>query len=178
GPGPRPHQPGPVVRPGPGPRPHHPGPVVNPRPGYRIPHNRPWDSGYRHSPYTPDYHNNHYSRSWDYFSTISYDRRFVYRSRWILERAWSDLMSYVGYYTWNNYPYYVYNGYMYRYSSADYCQYDLIDQYQEQDQDYPIETYEGYCNVAYDQCAEARDSYNYQENDYRYVCAETYQEQY
>lgn len=72
-----------------------------------------------------------------------------------------------------NYPYYVYNGYRYRYSTSDYCNYQLVDSNNHQ----VVQTYwNQLCNTGYDSCSYERDRLNSQMNDYRYFCSETWRD--
>jgi hypothetical protein len=78
-----------------------------------------------------------------------------------------------GYWTIDNYPYYVYNGYRHRYSTYDYCNYQLVDQYDHR----VVQTYwNQVCNVGYDSCSYERDRLNSQIGEYRYFCSETYRD--
>jgi hypothetical protein len=120
---------------------------------------------YRHTPRRDRYvHSRRYTRRYDYHRTIPY--RFVYWDRWIRYRA--DYGN--GYVLISGYPFFVYNGYRHRYSSYDYCDYDLVDGYNN-----TVErTFYGYtCQQAYDYCAELRDDLNYSRYDYRYFCSES-----
>jgi hypothetical protein len=77
-----------------------------------------------------------------------------------------------GYWTIDNYPYYVYNGYRNRYSPVDYCNYQLVDQYDH----HVVQNYfNQICNSGYDMCSMERDRLNSQMNEYRYFCSETYE---
>jgi hypothetical protein len=78
-----------------------------------------------------------------------------------------------GYYVLDNYPYYVYNGYRYRYSTYDYCNYQLVDSF-----DHRVErTYwSQICNTGYDSCSMERDRLNSQFGQFRYFCSETYRD--
>ncbi len=79
--------------------------------------------------------------------------------------TWND-----GYY-WDNYPFFVYNGYRHRYSHLDVCNYDLVDG----DTNSVYRSYSEYtCSVAYDLCADLRDSLNWSSTDYRYFCSERF----
>ncbi|MFN8369836.1 MAG: hypothetical protein U0T83_04320 [Bacteriovoracaceae bacterium] len=142
-----------IIRPGRG----H-GPVVIGRPGYR------------HSPYTPRYSYSRYERPSYYYRTIPADRRVIVGNRWFFERAFGALLGIEGYYYYNNYSYFVYSGNMYRYSSADYCNYELVDSEREM----TVRSFSGMCNIAYDQCAAQRDYSNEVSYGSPYYCAETY----
>lgn len=127
------------------------------RPGHRY-------TRYTHRPNrTRVDHRRRFARRYDYHRTIPY--RYVYWDTWIRYRvSFND-----GYILVDGYPYYVYNGYRHRYSSYDYCDYDLVDGY-----DNRVEhTFYGYtCAQAYDLCADIRDDLNYRRSDYRYFCSE------
>lgn len=80
-----------------------------------------------------------------------------------------------GYWKLDNYPYYVYNGYRYRYSSVDYCNYQLVDQ----NNHMVVNNYwNQICNTGYDACSLERDRLNSGMGEYRYFCSETYSNQY
>lgn len=119
---------------------------------------------YNHTPRRDRYnHRRRYSRRYDYHRTIPY--RYIYWDRWVRYRA--DYGN--GYVLIDGYPFFVYNGYRHRYSSFDYCDFDLVDGYNN-----TVErTFYGYtCQQAYDYCAELRDDLNFRRYDYRYFCSE------
>jgi hypothetical protein len=123
---------------------------------------------YYHSPYSSPYvHTVRYYRTFDWYSWVyrSYPD-YVY-TNWIFYPA----TGYVnGYWTIENYPYYVYNGYRYRYSSYDYCNYQLVDQYDHR----VVQNYwNQVCNNGYDSCSYERDRLNAQNGEYRFFCSET-----
>jgi hypothetical protein len=126
---------------------------------------------YYHAPYsTPYYHHVRFYRSFDWYNYVwsSYPT-YVY-AHWIFFPA----MGYNnGYWTIDNYPYYVFNGYRYRYSSYDYCNYQLVDKW-----NHRVErTYwNQLCNYGYDNCAYERDRLNAQMGEFRYFCSETYRD--
>jgi hypothetical protein len=56
---------------------------------------------------------------------------------------------------------------------VDTCNYQLVDQYDHR----VVQTYwNQVCNTGYDSCSVQRDQLNYQMNDNRYFCAETYRD--
>jgi hypothetical protein len=67
----------------------------------------------------------------------------------------------------------VYNGYRYRYSTNDYCNYQLVDSYDHR----VTQTYwNQICNSGYDACSYERDRLNSQNGEYRFFCSETYRD--
>lgn len=164
------------------------GPRYNPNPGTVIsrPHptnygtpqyHRPYGynpipySTYYHRPYSNTYvHTQRYYRSYDWYSWVyrSYPN-YIY-ANWIFFPAGGYGN---GYWTIDNYPYYVFNGYRYRYSTFDYCNYQLVDQFDHR----VAQTYwNQICNIGYDQCSYERDRLNAQNGQYRFFCSETFRE--
>lgn len=128
-------------------------------------------SPYYHAPYrSPFYHSVLYYRSYDWYNfVLRTNRNYVY-VHWIFYPATGYRN---GYNTIENYPYYVYNGYRHRYSSNDYCNYQLVDSNNHS----VVQTYwNQICNTGYDACSYERDRLNSQMNDYRYFCSETYRD--
>src|SRR5690606_23603992 len=112
---------------------------------------------YYHAPYRAPYrHTIRYYRTFDWYNHVvrSY-RNYIY-AHWIF---WPTTGYNNGYYVIDNYPYYVYNGYRFRYSPVDYCNYQLVDQY-----NHRVErTYwNQLCNTGYDACSMERDRLNAQ----------------
>ena len=138
-------------------------------PWRRVAHSRP---GRHHRNFRViGHHHARYARPHYYWRNVP--RHHYYRS-WLM---WSvDVNIYVnGYYAFNNYPYYVFNGYRHRYSSVDLCDYDLVDSYS----DTIEKTFYGLsCKRAYDKCAFERTIFNESERDYRYFCAEKFDNSY
>ena len=179
------HQPRPQHQPMPQhqPRPQHqPMPQHQPRPqrpmrdGYNSPtYHRPHGhiqfpySHYYHTPYQAPYvHVTRYYRSYDWYNwVVSFNPQYVY-VHWLFFPA----PNYGnGYWVINDYPFFIYNGYQYRYSSEDYCNYQLVDQYTHE----VLQNYWNQrCNVGYDFCSYERDRLNAQMNEFRYFCSETY----
>lgn len=126
---------------------------------------------YYHSPYMNPYSSNvRYYRTFDWYSYVyrSYPN-YIY-ANWIF---WPTFGYNNGYYVLDNYPYYVYNGYRFRYSSFDYCNYQLVDQYSHQ----VVQTFWNQtCNQGFDICAYERDRLNSQMGEHRYFCAETFRD--
>lgn len=128
-------------------------------------------SHYYHAPYrSPYFHSVRYYRSYDWYNfVLRTNRNYVY-VHWIFYPATG---YHNGYNTIENYPYYVYNGYRHRYSSNDYCNYQLVDSNNHS----VVQTYWNQtCNTGYDSCSYERDRLNSQMNDYRYFCSETYRD--
>jgi hypothetical protein len=126
---------------------------------------------YYHAPYrTPYYHTVRYYRTYDWFNYVyQVNSNYIY-AHWIF---WPTTGYTNGYWTIDNYPYYVYNGYRYRYSTADYCNYQLVDSNDHR----VVQTYwNQLCNVGYDSCSYERDRLNSQMNEYRYFCSETWRD--
>lgn len=126
---------------------------------------------YYHSPYRAPYrHTIRYYRTYDWYNYVyRINRNYVY-AHWIFYPATGYRN---GYWTIDNYPYYVYNGYRYRYSTNDYCNYQLVDSNNHQ----VVQTYwNQMCNTGYDACSYERDRLNSQMNDYRYFCSETWRD--
>jgi hypothetical protein len=113
-----------------------------------------------------------YHRTFNWYNyVLSSYPNYLY-ANWIFYPAPTGYNN--GYYVINNYPYYVYNGYQYRYSSQDYCNYQLVDSYDHRVQ----QTYwNQICNSGYDTCSVERDRLNSQMGEYRYFCSETYRDQ-
>jgi hypothetical protein len=127
-------------------------------------------SPYRHSVYNPRIHSTRYYRSMDWYNYVAQVNRDYIYANWIFYPA-SGYSN--GYYHLENYPYYVYNGYRYRYSSMDYCNYQLVDQYNHQ----VLQTYWNQtCNSGYDLCSMERDRMNAGTGQFRYFCSETIRE--
>jgi hypothetical protein len=105
----------------------------------------------------------HYPR--EYHVTV---RHYYIFHSWLLEPV--DFWYTDGYYEMNDYPYYVEDGYRYRYSSADLCQYDLVDG---NDNTLYDRTELMACNEAFDQCAADRDALNSEVAMDRFFCAES-----
>lgn len=129
------------------------------RPNYRY-------TRVRHNPYySVPRHTVTYYTPRDYYYHLSY--RDIYWNQWIRVRInYND-----GYYWHNNYPYFVYNGYRHRYSPVEYCDYELVDGWNNSTHT----TYHGQtCQSAYDSCASLRDDLNYYAGDYRYFCSERF----
>ncbi|WP_127716648.1 hypothetical protein [Halobacteriovorax sp. HLS] len=119
---------------------------------------------YHHAPYRYDRtHHRRWSTNRSYHRTIPY--RDIYWNNWLRVRVtWTN-----GYYWWDDYPWYSYNGYRHRYSRIDYCNYELVDGYNN-----TVERrfYNYTCNTGYDLCADLRDNLNSYEYGYRYFCSE------
>jgi len=85
-----------------------------------------------------------------------------------------------GFIIYNNYPYYVYAGYRFRYSGVDRCEYTLVDgdsntiAYVNTHSGTQAAKFRATCNIAYDSCANLRDSFNGAERRNRYFCAEEF----
>ena len=63
----------------------------------------------------------------------------------------------------------MFNQFAHRYSRVDTCNYALVDSYD----GYSVQNFYGQvCSEGYDQCALERDQLNYEEGQFRYVCAE------
>lgn len=119
-----------------------------------------------HTPYySVPRHNMVYYTPRDYYYHLSY--RDIYWNQWIRVRInYND-----GYHWYNNYPYFVYNGYRHRYSPVEYCDYELVDGYNNNTHT----AFHGQsCQSAYDRCANLRDDLNYYAGDYRYFCSERF----
>src|SRR5690606_37214062 len=126
---------------------------------------------YYHAPYRAPYvHTIRYYRTYDWYSYVLRSHPTYIYANWIFYPA----SGYVnGYHTFDNYPYYVYNGYRHRYSSRDYCNYQLVDTHNHQ----VVQTYWNQtCNTGYDLCSQERDRINAQMNEYRYFCSETFRD--
>lgn len=126
---------------------------------------------YYHVPYRAPYrHVVRYYRTYDWYNYVYRNHRDYVYAHWIYYPA-SGYNN--GYWDIDNYPYYVYNGYRHRYSSYDYCNYQLVDTYNHA----VLNTYwNQLCNTGYDACAMERDRLNSQMNEFRYTCSETYRD--
>jgi hypothetical protein len=114
---------------------------------------------------------NHWYHTYDWYSYVYRTNPNYIYAHWIF---WPATGYTNGYWTIDNYPYYVYNGYRYRYSTADYCNYQLVDSYDHT----VIQSYwNQMCNTGYDACSYERDRINSQMGEYRYFCSETYRDQ-
>ncbi|MEX0799251.1 MAG: hypothetical protein WD025_07385 [Bacteriovoracaceae bacterium] len=129
-------------------------------------------SNYNHAPYRHNYNaQRRYLRSVNYARHLrQLNNNYFYRN-WILHPS----SRANGYYVYNNYPYFVFNGYQHRYSNQDYCDYQLVDSFN----DIVVRDFSNnICSYAYDQCARERDMQNRYEYSNRYFCAENYQDNY
>ena len=126
-------------------------------------------SGYRHNPYRVNinYHSTRYYTPIDYYLTLIYAH--IYWDMWVRVRFERNN----GYYSYNGYPYYVHNGYRHRYSPYDTCDYELVDGFYNTSY---TNFYGLSCQAAYDRCAAMRDDLNWIERDYRYFCAEKFED--
>lgn len=122
---------------------------------------------YARNTHRPQRYDRSHHRRWNtnrsYHRSVPY--RDIYWNRWLRVRVtWNN-----GYNWNNNYPWYTYNGYGHRYSRVDYCNYELVDGYNNSVE----RTYYNYtCNTGYDMCADLRDNLNSYERGYRYFCSE------
>jgi hypothetical protein len=126
---------------------------------------------YNHAPYRATYsHSVRYYRTSDWYNYVLRSYPNYLYAHWIF---WPATGYTNGYWTIDNYPYFVYNGYRYRYSSYDYCNYQLVDKY---DHRVTQTHWNLLCKTGYDMCSLERDRLNAQMNDYRYFCSETYRD--
>lgn len=107
-----------------------------------------------------------FRRTHNYYNWVLRRHPRYVRTNWVM---YPTLRSNGFFY--HNYPYFVFNGYQHRYSAFDYCNYELVDGFD----DYVVESFGSrICSVGYDMCADARDDLNYYESSNRYYCAESY----
>jgi hypothetical protein len=139
---------------------HGPSVVINGPGHYRQNHHRPQANRYNNN-------QRRYQHRHDYFRTVP--RNYVYNNTWLRFQVGLNYAN--GYTVFDNYPYYIYNGYRHRYSHYDRCDYDLVDGAQNR---VATRIYGLACAQAYDQCANLRDSWNWQARGNRFFCSEVY----